>query len=729
MTASTDSQAAGTRRPEVASVPGRSGTRLIDVLWAGSLLIAVAGSVLTGLTWSDFKGSDVISQVGFPVSTLAYATVGALIVRRVRNPIGWLLLATGASLGLMGILNAYAVLGVTTYPGAVPAPREVGAVSEWLFFPVVAALACAFLLFPTGTLLSRRWRPVVVLNFLATGLLMIGFILVPRRVALPAPGGASLTYQNPFGVPAVGNALSGTLINNFNSLTLLSVLFFGAGALSLVLRHRAGSSELRRQINWVALTGAVFFLVQLVAIVGILADHGKQPPITVAAYAASSVIGLLGLPAAITVGILKYRLYEIDVIINRAVVYGLVSAGLTAVYAGIVLGIGALAGQQGSPLLTVTAAVAVALLFQPARQWARGVANRLVYGERATPYQVLSDFADDMAEQLDYDKAVAKMVTVLASATGAIRAEAWIRVGPELRPVTIWPDGSAPQAALPLADGADLPAFEAASRAVAVRHGDELLGALALHKPRNEPLTQAEDKLLQHLASQAGLVFRNGRLTAELQATIEELRASRRRLVEAQDEERRKIERNLHDGAQQQLVALSIQLGLLDESADDAASVRQLTPELQESARAALDDLRALARGIYPPLLADQGLVLALQAQARKTAVPVTIEADGIQRYPQDVEATVYFCALEALQNIAKYAGASRADVGLSCSGGSLQFIITDDGTGFDTAAARDGTGLQGMADRLAALGGTLHLRSQPGQGTTVSGRLPVPGS
>ena len=729
MTASTDSQAAGTRRPEVASVPGRSGTRLIDVLWAGSLLIAVAGSVLTGLTWSDFKGSDVISQVGFPVSTLAYATVGALIVRRVRNPIGWLLLATGASLGLMGILNAYAMLGVTTHPGAVPAPREVGAVSEWLFFPVVAALACAFLLFPTGTLLSRRWRPVVVLNFLATGLLMIGFILVPRRVALPAPGGASLTYQNPFGVPAVGKALSGTLINNFNSLTLLSVLFFGAGALSLVLRHRAGSSELRRQINWVALTGAVFFLVQLLAIVGILADHGKQPPITVAAYAASSVIGLLGLPAAITVGILKYRLYEIDVIINRAVVYGLVSAGLTAVYAGIVLGIGALAGQQGSPLLTVTAAVAVALLFQPARQWARGVANRLVYGERATPYQVLSDFADDMAEQLDYDKAVAKMVTVLASATGAIRAEAWIRVGPELRPVTIWPDGSAPQSALPLADGADLPAFEAASRAVAVRHGDELLGALALLKPRNEPLTQAEDKLLQHLASQAGLVFRNGRLTAELQATIEELKASRRRLVEAQDEERRRIERNLHDGAQQQLVALSIQLGLLEESADDAASVRQLTPELQKSAQAALDDLRALARGIYPPLLADQGLVLALQAQARKTPVPVTIEADGIRRYPQDVEATVYFCALEALQNIAKYAGASRADVGLSCSGGSLQFIITDDGTGFDTAEARDGTGLQGMADRLAALGGTLHLRSQPGQGTTVYGRLPVPGS
>ena len=207
-------------------------------------------------------------------------------------------------------------------------------------------------------------------------------------------------------------------------------------------------------------------------------------------------------------------------------------------------------------------------------------------------------------------------------------------------------------------------------------------------KPRNEPLTIAEDKLLQHLASQAGLVFRNGRLTAELQATIEELRASRRRLVEAQDAERRKIERNLHDGAQQQLVALSIQLGLLEQSAEDADSVRQLTPQLRSAARAALDDLRDLARGIYPPLLADQGLVPALQAQARKATVPVLIEADGIGRYPQDAEATVYFCApggpAEHRQVRARLPRHGRPLL----PGGSLEFSVTDDGAGFDTAQA-----------------------------------------
>ena len=209
-------------------------------------------------------------------------------------------------------------------------------------------------------------------------------------------------------------------------------------------------------------------------------------------------------------------------------------------------------------------------------------------------------------------------------------------------------------------------------------------------------------------------------------ALIDELRASRRRLVGAQDAERRKIERNLHDGAQQQLVALTIQVRLLEESADDPAAVRQLAPAVRDGLHAALDDLRDLARGIYPPLLADQGLVPALQAQARRAALPVEIDADGVGRFPQEAEAAVYFCTLEALQNIAKYADASRATVGLSCSDGSLRFTVTDDGAGFDTASTRHGTGLQGMADRLAALGGALHVRSQPGRGTTLTGQLPV---
>ena len=341
---------------------------------------------------------------------------------------------------------------------------------------------------------------------------------------------------------------------------------------------------------------------------------------------------------------------------------------------------------------------------------------------------MLADFAEDMAGQLDFDTALDRMASILAGATGAVRVEIWVRVGAQLRPQVIWPRGSALPAAVPLAGDAGLPVFELATRAVAVRHGDELLGALAIQKPRNEPVTAAEDKLLAHLASQAGLVLRNVRLTAELRATIDDLRASRRRLVKAQDEERQRIERNLHDGAQQQLVALTVQLSLLEDSAGDPGEVRQMTGQLRAGLRAAIDDLRALARGIYPPLLADQGLEPALRAQAGRAPLPVQVETDGIGRYPRDAEAAVYFCILEALQNTAKYARASQATVALSCSGSHLEFTVADDGTGFDTATASHGTGLQGMADRLAAAGGTLRINSAPGNGTTISGRLPVSG-
>jgi signal transduction histidine kinase len=281
-----------------------------------------------------------------------------------------------------------------------------------------------------------------------------------------------------------------------------------------------------------------------------------------------------------------------------------------------------------------------------------------------------------------------------------------------------------------LSDGAvGLPVLgpeDPGTRVVPVRHGDELLGAISLTKPREEALTSTENSLLQHLASQASLVMRNAQLTAELRATIDELRASRRRLVEAQDAERRKIERNLHDGAQQQLIALSIQLTLLAESADDPDLIRQVIPDLKAQLSAALDDLRALARGIYPPLLADQGLVVALRAQSARSPVPVLLEAGQVGRYPQDTESAVYFCALEALQNVAKHARASRVTVRLAGSGDTLEFSVSDDGAGFPAAGTSRGSGLQGMSDRLAAHGGTLTVRSRPGQGTTITGRLPT---
>ena len=697
--------------------------RLVAVLWAATVLAAVAEAALSLVARGNLAHGDLASQLALAVSIAAYATLGALIVRRAGNAIGWIMLAAGAAQAFLTIASAYAVIGLATFPGALPAPRQVGTLAECSFAPVVFTVAFMFLLFPTGTLPSRRWRPVAAAGLALAALTTAGLVVHPRLVALIAPGGASLTYPNPLAAGDPGPVLRTVLVGTLNGLSAVFLPFLVATFVSLAVRYRAGHRLLRQQVKWLALTAVAFVACLLIAVLGIAAGQAR---LTTAAYTAVQLIALFGIPAAMGIAILRHRLYDIDVIISRAVVYGLLSAVSTAVYAGIVLGIGTFVGHRSGPVLTIAAAVTIALLFQPLRRRAQLFANRLVYGRRATPYQALSDFAGDMAGQLDLTEAVDRMVTVLASATGADRAEAWIRVGPELRPAAIWPHGSSPSTAIAISADDGLPPFEGVTRAAAVKHGGELLGALSLQKPKNEPLTSTEDELIVHLASQAGLVLRNAALTAELRATIEDLRASRRRLVEAQDAERRKIERNLHDGAQQQLIALTIHLALLEESADDPAVVRELAPAVKDGVRAALDDLRDLARGIYPPVLADQGLVPALQAQARKVALPVEIDADGIGRYPQDAEAAVYFCTLEALQNITKYANASRATVGLSCSDGSLQFTVTDDGTGFDTATTRHGTGLQGMADRLAALGGALHVRSRPGEGTTLSGELPV---
>jgi signal transduction histidine kinase len=709
--------------PDPGTVPaGRRAARASTGVWAALVLAAFAEVALAIVARGGLKLSDLITILGASVAVVAYATLGTLIVRRAGHLIGWLMLSESAGVAFVGLASTYAVLGVATFPGALPAAEQVGAFAEVSFTGVAFILAFMVLFFPTGKLPSRRWRPLAAAGFLLAGLTAVGLVLRPRLVQLPAPGGTSLAFPNPFGMAHFQPLLRAVPVGTLDGLFVAFTVFLAAAFVSLAVRYRAGDRLLRQQVKWLALIAAIFVVVQLIAL--LVVALGK-PWLSGIADTLGAIFALFGIPAAMAIAILRDRLYDIDVIISRTVVYGLLSAAFTAVYVGIVLGIGTFAGHRGGPLLTVSAAVCIAALFQPLRHRFQRFANRLVYGERATPYQVLADFAEDMAGQLDFTEAVERMVAVLAGAAGADRAEAWIRVGPQLRPAAVWPRESDPPPAVPLGPGGTLPPLDA-SRAVAVRHSGELLGALSLHKPPNEPLTSADDKLLQHLASQAGLVLRNAQLTADLRATIEELRASRRRLVEAQDAERRKIERNLHDGAQQQLIALKIQVGLLEDSVGDPAAIRQLTPMLKDGLGAALDDLRDLARGIYPPLLADQGLVPALQAQARKASVPVEIDADGIGRYPQDTEAAMYFCTLEALQNIAKYAGASHATVGLSCAGGSLRFTITDDGTGFDTASTRHGTGLQGMADRLAALGGALQIRSQPGHGTTLSGQLPV---
>ena len=643
------------------------------------------------------------------VFIVGFATVGALLGwKRPANPIGWLLSAAGLSYagGTLGLLLQQ-----------FPRTRAWG---NWLGFCWLLGIAFVVfvpLLFPTGTLPSRRWRPVAWAAAAAITAWCLGAAFAPTLInAGPPP------VRNPIGVGGPAGRVFDILAAGGVALLAATGL---AAIVSLVFRYRRAGSVEREQMKWLVYAGGII-VAAFVAEAPIEKILGPGTAATNLQNSTSS--GAVALvPIAVAIAIFRYHLYDIDLVINKTLVYGSLAVFITGVYVAIVVGIGSLAQRGAHPSLglSIVATAVVAVAFQPVRERVQRVANRLVYGRRATPYEVLADFAGRMAGAYAAEDLLPRMARILAEGTGATRADVWLKSGEVFHDGAAWPPEAAP---LPpaRATAADVPAYPAADRILPVRYQGEVLGALSVSKRPGESLTPTEDRLLADLAGQVGLVLKNAGLREQLLARLDEIAASRQRLVAAQDEERRRIERNIHDGAQQHLVALAIKLSITESMiGTDTEGERELLAELREDAAGAVEELRDLARGIYPPLLASMGLVAALEAQARKAPVPTTVTADGVGRYPQDLEAAVYFCVLEALQNVAKYAGATRADVRLAVSGHHLRFEVTDDGAGFDPQSRGYGTGLQGMADRLHAHGGSLDVRSAPGAGTTIVGRLP----
>jgi signal transduction histidine kinase len=642
---------------------------------------------------------------------VGFATVGALLAwKRPANPIGWLLSATGLS-------YAFAFIGLLLLQ--FPRTRIWSNWLGWLWFFGIGFVVFVLLLFPTGTLPSRRWRPVGWAAAAALAGWAIGNAFAPTIISAGSPA-----LRNPIGVAGPAGHVFDVLAGAGAALIVATGL---AALVSLVFRYRRAGTVEREQLKWLVYAGGLIVAALLteIPIAQILGSSAASTNLQNAM--SSGAIALV--PIAIGIAIFRYHLYDIDVVINKTLVYGSLAVFITGVYVAIVVGLGSLAqrGARPSVALSIAATAVVAVAFQPVRERVQRLANRLVYGRRATPYEVLADFAGRMAGAYAAEDLLPRMARILAEGTAATRADVWLKSGEVFHDGAAWPPDAPP---LPpaRATAADVPAYPAADRILPVRYQGEVLGALSVSKRPGEALTPTEERLLSDLAAQVGLVLKNAGLREQLLARLEEIRASRLRLVAAQDAERRRIERNIHDGAQQQLVALAIKLSITESMiGTDTDGERELLAELRQEAAGAVEDLRDLARGIYPPLLASEGLVTALAAQARKAPVPTSVTADGVERYPQDVEAAVYFCVLEALQNVAKYAGATRAEVRLAVSGPDLEFTVTDDGAGFDPDSNAYGTGLQGMADRLHAHGGSLLVRSQPGHGTTVTGRLPVP--
>ena len=662
---------------------------------------------ITGMIGVAVNGESLAQQIPNVIAFTLFGIVGALLLSRLPgNRVGGLLLfgaAVTAGSFAAGELMTYLVREGNTDGPAVVAMGLVSSLG-WLvgIFPVILFLP---LLFPDGHLPSRRWLPFAWLC--AAVLVFLGVLLLFGQDTLFGSSDDAV-IANPFFMPGLADL---EIPDAVFAVSLIGLLL--GSVVSLVLRFRRSTGVERQQIKWVAL--AIAFLASSFILSTIASAIGLNGELIDSIV---SGIAFITLPVAVAVAVLQYHLYDLDVVVKKALVAGALVLLVIAAYAAVVGLLGVITSGNESSGSVFIVALLLGLAFRPVTRFARRIADRVVYGRRATPYEVLTEFSERVGESYATENVLGRMAQILGQATGAGSARVWLRLGAELQPAASWPTDAEPAAVAVVVNEA-LPTIEGET-VVEVRDRGELLGALSVAMPPSDPMNPSKERLVRDLASQAGLVLRNVRL-------VEELRASQRRLVTAQDQERRRLERNIHDGAQQQLVALSVKTRLArDLTARDPAKVAEMLTQIDAEIQTALGHLRDLARGIYPPLLIDEGLGAALDAQARRSLVPTTIRADGLGRYAPEVEAAVYFSCLEALQNVAKYAEANSATVILAQSNGHLTFEVVDDGRGFDPAAERTGTGLQGIADRLGALHGEVTIRSEPGAGTRVRGRIEV---
>jgi signal transduction histidine kinase len=678
------------------------------------ILVIVAATIVIGAyaAFAVDAGDRVVRGIGVIVA-VAWGIAGLVIARLRREPIAiWC--------ALVGAASGAAALSIAKYDDvASAANRSARGFTVALVPFVVAALIVAL---PDGRLMGRVRRVLVGAMFVATA--AFGAMLAGRHGAL---GAAPIVLESVlFGLVAVGAFLD---------------------------RHRRASPVERARMQWVGWGFVV--AASLTAGVWILRGLVGWPEIAGEITVAGTVI----IPVSIVLGALDRLAVRVDRLLAATIEAGGVMVMIGAVYIVVVLGFGDAPHDAERRVLglSMVAAIIAALLYTPTRARLNDFANRRVYGERRAPDEPLQTFGARMSRAIPLDELLLQLAESLKKSMQLSAAEVWtggdgvfecVASVPFREPgrVRMKPDEVTVVARAHVSGNAWLQVWlpdlliahpDKVLRVAPMAHSGELLGLIVCERdPDATPFNEEEERVLTELARQVALALHNTRLDTALQASLDELRvaneqlrASRSRIVAAADQSRRSIERNLHDGAQQRLVALAVKLGLarqlLEKSPDQ---VGPMLEDLRAETQSTLTELRELAHGIYPPLLMDRGLGEALVAAANRSTLPAEVRSD-VARYAPDVEAAVYFCVLEAMQNAGKHAGdGSRITIDVHENDGDLCFDVADDGAGFDTTGdAVRGHGFVNMADRLGAIGGTIDVRSAPGAGTHVTGWIPKP--
>ena len=626
------------------------------------VLAPASGVAVTALVAGGFALGFQFDNLHNGLLAVAFAVVGLYVVRqRPDNREAWLFVATGVAQAAMFAARQYGL-----HTPALPAASWIGWLGVWPLPLVFVLTAVTLTSFPTGRMPSPAWRAVV------GTLAVLGVALAAMSALWPVEyGRVPLAAPHPLHVPGAAAADAIHPVAAAIGYPAFQLVWVVCAIVRLVRAEGDESRQLRWFVFAVAATGAVMAG-------GLIGWRTPEP-------------GLLAVPlvpVAAGVAILKYRLYDVDPMIRATLVWAAMAAVVTVGYAVVVVAVGSLIGGSGT-LVALLATALVAVAFEPLRRRAQRAADRIVYGRRATPYEALSRLATQLTGPSS--GLLDGLCATVADGTGARQVVLWTGPTDELRAVSAWPAGCPSEVRT-------LTELTLDGRAVPVAHGGRTVGALAVTTGARGAWTSQERGLLADLAVQAGLVL--------------ELRASAQRLVVAGDEARRRLERDLHDGAQQRLVTVALELGALAKAADGATAFAERAESARQQLLQATAELRETARGLHPAVLTQDGLEAALNYLADRSAVPVRLHVDVDRRLTPAVEATAYFVVSEGLTNAAKHARARVTTVIAQLTPRGLLLEVGDDGMG--GAQARPGSGLEGLTDRLAALDARLIVDSGP---------------